>query len=152
VQRHAQLRSTLLHWGRKHPGRAGLRGAGEKVSTIPLEPARGRGYRLPAAAAGSARDLAPASPDPQEAYSPPLEVESPWTGAGPAGPQPVVGRVSPRVVKQPSLEPTDVGEGAMSLAPAYEGTYCLTFPESPLGWQGPQWCHYCRRWDWRLWA
>jgi len=92
-QRHAQLRSTLLHWGRKHPSRTELRGAGQKVSTIPLEPARGRGYRLPTAAAGSVRDLTPASPDPQEAYSPPLEAEGPRTDVEHVGLQPVVGRV-----------------------------------------------------------
>ena len=52
-QRHTQLRSTLLHWGRKHPGRTGLRGAEQSLPTIPLEPAPARGYRLPAAAAGA---------------------------------------------------------------------------------------------------
>ena len=78
-QRHAQLRSTLLHWGRKHPGRTELRGIGQKVPSIPLEPTRGQGYRLPAAAAGGAKDLTPASPAPPEAYSPPGEVEGPWT-------------------------------------------------------------------------
>jgi len=136
-QRHAQLRSTLLHWGRKHPSRTELRGAGQKVPTIPLESARGRGYRMPAAAAGSARDLAPASPDPQEAYSPPVEVEGPWTDTGPVGLQPVVGRVSPRVVQQPSSQPTDVGGGAVDVATAYQGTYCLDFLESSLGMAGP---------------
>jgi len=119
-ERLAQLRAILLHWERKHPGRTGLRGAGAMMPIIPLEPAPGRGYRLPAAAAGSARDLTPASPGPQDAYSPPLEEEGAWTGAGPAGPQPVVGRVSPRVIQQPLLQPTEVGEGAMSLAPEYE--------------------------------
>jgi len=63
-ERLAQLRAILLHWERKHPGRTGLRGAGAMMPIIPLEPAPGRGYRLSAAAAGSARDLAPASPDP----------------------------------------------------------------------------------------
>jgi len=100
---------------------------------IPLEPAPGRGYRLSAAAAGSARDLAPASPDQQGAYSPPMEEEGAWAGAEPAGPQPVVGRVSPRVIQQPLLQLTEVGEGAMGLAPEYEALYSLTFPDSPLG-------------------
>jgi len=136
-ERRAQLRAILLHWERKHPGRTELRGVGEMMPIIPLEPAPGRGYRLTAAAAGSARDLVPASPDPQEAYSPPLEAEGPWTDAGPVGLQPVVGRVPPRVVQPPSSDPTDVGGGAMSLATAYEGTYCLASPESSLGVAGP---------------
>jgi len=89
-QRHAQLRSTLLHWGRKHPSRTEMRGAGQKVPTIPLESTRGRGYRMPAAAAGGARDLTPASPAPQEAYSPPVEAEGPWTDTGPVGLQPLL--------------------------------------------------------------
>jgi len=137
-ERLAQLRTILLHWERKHPGHTGLRGTGAMMPIIPLEPAPGRGYRLPAAAAGSARDLTPASPDPQVAYSPPLEEECAWAGAEPAGPQPVVGRVSPRVIQQPLLQPTEVGEGAMSLATAYEDTYCLALSESSLGVTGPQ--------------
>ena len=135
-QRHAQLRSTLLHWGRKHPGRTELRGIGQKVPSIPLEPTRGQGYRLPAAAAGSAKDLIPASPAPQEAYSPPGEVEGPWTDTGPTGLPPVVGRVSPRVVPQPALEPTAVEEGAVNVATMYQGT-CFDFLESPMGMAGP---------------
>jgi len=75
-ERLAQLRAILLHWERKHPGRTGLRGAGAMMPIIPLEPAPGRGYRLPAAA-GSARDMTPASPGPQDAYSPPLEKRAP---------------------------------------------------------------------------
>jgi len=92
---------------------------------------------MPAAAAGGAKDLAPASPDPQEAYSPPVEVEGPWTDTGPVGLQPVVGRVSPRVIQQPSSEPTDVGGGAVNVATAYQGTYCLDFLESSLRMAGP---------------
>jgi len=129
-ERLAQLRAILLHWERKHPGRTGLRGAGATMPIIPLEPAPGRGYRLSAAAAGSARDLGPASPDPRSPYSPPMEEEGAWAGTEPVGPPPVVGRVSPRVVQQPLLPPT---EGAMSLVPEYEALYSLTFPDSPLG-------------------
>jgi len=135
-QRHAQLRSTLLHWGRKHPGRTELRGIGQKVPTIPLESTRGQGYRLPAAAAGSAKDLTPASPALPEAYSPPGEVEGPWTDTGPMGLPPVVGRVPPRVVPQPSLEPTVVEGGAVNVATMYQGT-CFDFLESPMGMAGP---------------
>jgi len=98
---------------------------------IPLEPAPGRGYRLPAAAAGSARDLAPASPDPRSPYSPPVAEESAWVSMEPAGPPPVVGRVSPRVVQPPSLPPI---EGAMSLAPEYEALYKGRFPTVRWGW------------------
>ena len=130
-ERLAQLQAVLLHWGRKHPGRKGLRGAGATMPIIPLEPAPGRGYRLlAAAAAGSARDLAPASPDPRSPYSPPAAEEGDWTGTEPTGPPPVVGRVSPRVVQPPLLPPT---EGAMSLAPEYEALFQMSFPESPLG-------------------
>ena len=132
-ERLAQLRAILLHWERKHPGRTGLRGTGARLPVIPLEPAPGRGYRLPAAAAGSAGDLTPASPDPQDAYSPPLEEQGAWASAEPAEPQPIVGRVSPQVIQQPLLQPTGVTEGAMSLAPEYEALYSLTFPDSPLG-------------------
>jgi len=81
--------------------------------------------------------VAPASPDPQEAYSPPLEAEGPWTDVEHAGLQPVVGRVPPRVVQQPSSEPTDAGGGVMSLTTAYGGMYSLSLPESSLGVAGP---------------
>jgi len=121
-QRHAQLRSTLRHWGRKHPSRTELRGAGREVPAILLESARGHGYRLLAAATGSVRDVTPASPDPREAYSPPGEVEGPWTDTGPMGLPPVVGRVSPRMVQQPSSEPPVGEEGTVNVATAFQGT------------------------------
>ena len=149
-QRHTQLRSTLLHWGRKHPGRTGLRGAEQSVPTIPLEPAPARGYRLPAAAAGGARNLAPTSPTREEAYSPPLEADDQWTSAGPVGSQPVVNRVSPLVAQQSSSEPTEVGGGAVGLPPAYVDTYDLTFPGSRMGWRGPQRCHCYPKWVGKL--
>ena len=136
-QRHAQLRSTLRHWGRKHPSRTELRGAGREVPAIPLEPARGHGYRLPAAAAGSVRDVTPASPDPREAYSPPLEAESPRTAGEPVGLQPVVGRVPPRVVQQSASESTDAGGEVLSSTATYGDVYSLSLPESLLGAAGP---------------
>ena len=136
-QRHAQLQSALRHWGRKHPGRTELRGAGRDVPAIPLEPARGHGYRLPAAAAGSIRDVAPASPDPREAYSPPSEAEGPWIAGEPAGLPPVVGRVSPRVVQQPASEPIDAGGEVLSLTDTYGDMYSLSLPESSPGAAGP---------------
>jgi len=135
-QRHAQLRSALRHWGRKHPGRMELRGVGREVPTIPLEPVRGHGYRLPAAAAGSAKELTPASPAPPEAYSPPGEVEGVWPDTGAMGLPPVVGRVSPRVVQQPASESPVVGEETVNLATAFPGTG-FDFLESTLGVAGP---------------
>jgi len=68
TSRRAELSSALRHWARKHPGKIGLRGTGHGPAVIPLESTPPRGYRLASAAAGSARDLAPASPDPEEAY------------------------------------------------------------------------------------
>jgi len=135
-QRHAQLRSTLRHWGRKHPSRTELRGAGREVPVIPLEPARGQGYRLPAAAAGSAEQLTPASPVPPDAYSPPGEVEGVWPDTGPTGLPPVVGRVSPRVVPQPPLEQTVEEGGAVNMATMYQGP-CFGFLEDPMGMASP---------------
>ena len=44
------------------PGRVGMRGAGRGLPSIPLESMPPSGYRLPSAAAGSARDLAPPAP------------------------------------------------------------------------------------------
>jgi len=67
TSRRAELSSALRHWARKHPGKVGLRGVGHGPAVIPLEFTPPRGYRLASAAAGSARDLAPASPDPEEA-------------------------------------------------------------------------------------
>ena len=78
TSRRAELSSALRHWARKHPGRTGLRGAGHGPTAIPLESTPPRGYRMPSSAAGSARDLAPASPDPEEAYSPPALDDNPW--------------------------------------------------------------------------
>ena len=131
-QRHAQLRSTLRHWGRKHPSRTDLRGARREVPAIPLEPARGQGYRLPAAAAGSAEQLTPASPVPPDAYSPPEEVEGVWPDIGPTGLPPVVGRVSPRIVPQPTV----AEEGGVNVATVYQGA-CFDFFGSSMGMAGP---------------
>ena len=78
TSRRAELSSALRHWARKHPRKMGLRGVGHGPAVIPLESTQPRGYRLASAAAGSARDLAPASPDPEEAYSPPEEEDAPW--------------------------------------------------------------------------
>jgi len=82
--------APLCYIGGENTRVAEMRGAGQKVPTIPLESTRGRGYRMPAAAAGGARDLTPASPAPQEAYSPPVEAEGPWTDTGPVGLQPLL--------------------------------------------------------------
>jgi len=115
----------------------GLRGAGHGPAVIPLESTPPRGYRLISAAAGSARDLAPASPDPEEAYSPPAEEDIPWPGGRFLGHDPMVNRVSPLATPQlPSL-PTESGEGAVGLAPAYVETYPLALPGSLVGEAGP---------------
>ena len=132
-QRHAQLRSTLRHWERKHPSRTEPRGVGREVPVIPLESVKGHGYRLPAAAAGSAKGLTPASP---EAYSPPREIEGPWTITEPLGLPPVVGRVSPRVMPQPPLGPTVEEGGAVNVATIYQGA-CFDFLENPMEMVGP---------------
>ena len=126
TSRRAELSSALHHWARKHPGKMGLRGAGHGPAVIPLESTPPRGYRLVSAAAGSARDLAPASPDPEEAYSPPQEEDILWPGGRFLGHDPMVNRVSPLAIPQlPSL-PTESGEEAVGLAPAYVETYPLT--------------------------
>jgi len=89
------------------------------------------------AAAGSARDLAPASPDSEEAYSPPQEEDIPWPGGRFLGHDPMVNRVSPLATPQlPSL-PTESVEGAVGLAPAYVETYPLALPRSLVGEAGP---------------
>ena len=102
-----------------------------------MEPAQSRGYRLPAAAAGSVRDVTPASPDLQEAYSPPLEAESTWTAGEPAGLQPVVGRVPPRVVQPSVPESTDASREILSSTATYGDVYSLSLPESLLEAAGP---------------
>jgi len=110
---------------------------GHGPSDIPLESTPPRGYRLPSAAAGSARDLAPGSPDLEEAYSPPREEEVQWSGAGLMGRDPMVNRVSPLATSRLPSVPTEVGGGAVGLAPAYVETYPLTFPGSLVGEAGP---------------
>jgi len=49
----------------------------------------------------------------------------------------MVNRVSPLVTPQLSSAPTDIGEGAVGLAPACLETYPLTFPGSLMGVAGP---------------
>ena len=137
TSRREELSSALRHWARKHPGKMGLRGAGHGPAVIPLESTPPRGYRLASAAAGSARDLAPASPDPEEAYSPPAEEDTPWPDGRFLGYDPLVNRVSPLATPPlPSL-PTESGEGAVGLAPAYVETYPLALPGSLVGEAGP---------------
>jgi len=137
TSRRAELSSALRHWARKHPGKVGLHGVGHGPVTIPLESTRPHGYRLTSAAAGSARDLAPASPDPEEPYSPPAEDDTVWPEGGLLGNVPLVNRVSPLATPpRPSL-PTESGVGAVGLAPAYVETYPLALPGSLVGEAGP---------------
>jgi len=77
-KRHMLLRTTLMNWTEKNPGRIELRGPGQKLPNIPLEPVSASGKCKPSAAAGSATQLTPASPDPQEAYSPPEDAGEWW--------------------------------------------------------------------------
>ena len=96
TSRRTELSSALRHWARKHPGRTGLRGAGHGPTAIPLESTPPRGYRMASSAAGSARDLAPASPDPEDPYSPPAVDDNPWQQEERfLGYSPMVNRVSP---------------------------------------------------------
>ena len=137
TSRRAELSSALRHWAKKHPGKMGLRGVGHGPAVIPLESTPPRGYRLASAAAGSARDLAPASPDKEEAYSPPAEDDTPWPEERLLGNDPLVNRVSPLATPpRPSL-PTESGVGAVGLAPAYVKTYPLALPGSLVGEAGP---------------
>ena len=87
-------------------------------------------YRLPSAAAGSVRDLTPASPNLEEAYSPPLEDETQWASEGPVGREPMVNRVSPLMTPQLSSVPTEVGGEAVGLAPVCAETPPLSLPEA----------------------
>jgi len=66
-----------------------------------------------------------------------LEAESPRTAGEPAGLQPVVGRVPPRVVQQPVPEPTDAGREDLSSTATYGDVYSLSLPESLLEAAGP---------------
>jgi len=49
-RRQVELRSALVDWNRKHPRRVGIRGPGQRLPDIPLEPVSTSGYRLPSAA------------------------------------------------------------------------------------------------------
>jgi len=129
----AELCSALRHWARKHPGRVEVRGAGHGPSDIPLESTPPRGHRLLSAGAGSARDLAPASPDPEEPYSPPQEQEIQWSGAGLMGRDPMVNRVSPLATPQLPSVPTEVGGGPWALP---RRTWRRTPSPSPGAWWG----------------
>jgi len=129
----AELCSALRHWALKHPGRVEVRGAGHGPSDIPLESTPPRGYRLLSAGAGSARDLAPASPDPEEPYSPPQEQEIQWSGAGLMGRDPMVNRVSPLATPQLPSVPTEVGGGGRGPCPGVRGDVPPHLPRGPCG-------------------
>jgi len=136
TSRRAELSSALRHWARKHPGKVGLHGVGHGPVMIPLESTRPHGYRLASAAAGSAKDLAPASPDPEEPYSPPAEDDTSWP-EGLLGNVPLVNRVSPLATPPRPPLPTESGVGAVGLAPAYVETHPLALPGSLVGEAGP---------------
>jgi len=146
-KRHAELRSTLEDWKREYPERTGMREAGQRLPDIPLESVPIGNRRPPSAAAGSARELAPTSPDPEEAYSPPLEAGDWWASEELANREPIVNRVSPLMTPLLLSAPTVVGEEAVGLAPARVETPPLTFPGSLMGVAGPRRCRCCR---WRI--
>ena len=138
-RRHVELRSALVHWNRTHPRRVGIKGPGQRLPDIPLEPVPTSGYRLPSAAAGSARNLAPTSPDPEEAYSPPLDAGEWWTNEDQRAVEelmahePMVNRLSPLVTPPLLSVPTVIGEEAVGLAPARVGAPPLTISGSLIG-------------------
>ena len=137
TSRRAELSSVLRHWARKNPGITGLHGVRHGPVEIPLESTRSRGYRLGNAAAGSARDLAPASPDPEEPYSPPA-LDDPWLREeGILNCGQIVNRVSPLATPPCPLVPTESGVGAVGLPPAYAEACPLALPGSPAGEVGP---------------
>ena len=137
TSRRAELSSVLRHWARKNPGTTGLHGVRHGPVEIPLESTRPRGYRLGSAAAGSARDLAPASPDPEEPYSPPAEDDTVWAEEEPLENVPLVNRVSPLATPPRPSVPTGSGVGAVGWPPAYVETYPLALPGSLVGEAGP---------------
>ena len=138
-RRHVELLSALVDWNRKHPRRVGIRGPGQRLPDIPLEPVSTSGYRLPSAAAGSARDLAPTSPGPEEAYSPPLDAGEWWANEDQRVVEelmtyePMVNRLSPLVTPPVLSVPTVVGEEAADLVPACVETPPPHHPREPDG-------------------
>jgi len=123
----------------KNPGRVELRGQGQKLPNIPLEPVSAGGRCKPSAAAGSARELTPASPDPEEAYSPPEDAGEWWNRESKRAmdeflsQESLAKRLSPLATPPLLSVPTGDGEEVEDLIPTREETPSLTFPGSPVG-------------------
>jgi len=116
-----------------------VRRAGERVPDIPLEPVLACDGNLPSAAAGSERDLPPASPGPEGAYSPPLVAGEWWAGEEQRAKDrgPMVLRLSPLETPPFLSVPTGIGEEAVGLAPAGVETPLLALPGSLMGMEVP---------------
>jgi len=116
-----------------------MRGPGQKLPKIPLEPVSVSGNRRPSAAAGSAKDLAPASPDPDEAYSPPENAGQWWNRESKRAMDEFLSqgslakRLSPLASPPLLSAPTGDGEKGEDLVLTREETPPLTFPGSPVG-------------------
>ena len=121
-RRHAELSSTLAAWNRRHPKRAEMRKIGERVPRIPLEPVLDPGSSSPNAAAEREKVPPPTSPEPEEAYSPPLDAGEWWTSEDQRAveellnTEPLMSRLSPLVTPPLWSEPTAVGLGMPPLA------------------------------------
>ena len=118
-RRHAELSSTLAAWNRRHPKRAGMRKIGERVPSIPLEPVLAPGRSSPSATAVREKVPPPSSPDPEEAYSPPLDAGEWWTSEDQRAveellnTEPLMSQLSPLVTPPLWSEPTTEGLGRL---------------------------------------
>jgi len=131
-----ELRTTLMNWTEKNPNRIELRGPGQKLPNIPLEPVSASSKCKPSAAAGSATQLTPASPDPEEAYSPPEDAGEWWNRESKRAmdefvrQESLAKRLSPLATPPLLSEPTGDGEEVGDLIPTCEEIPPLTFPGS----------------------
>ena len=116
-----------------------MRKIGERVPSIPLEPVWDPGSSSPNAAAQREKVPPPTSPEPEEAYSPPLDAGEWWTSEDQRAVEellntkPLMSQLSPLVTPPLWSEPTAVGGEAVGLAPARVGTPPLTRPGDPTG-------------------
>jgi len=115
-----------------------MRRVGERVPSIPLKPVLAPGSSSHSAAAGREKGPPPTSPDPEEAYSPPLDAGEWWTSEDQRAveellnSEPLMGQLSPLVTPPLWSEPTAVGEEIVGL-----GTPPLARPGDPIGVAAP---------------
>jgi len=117
---------VILHLSSLEPktSKAGQdeKGRRERVPSIPLEPVLAPGSSSPSAAAGREKLPPPTSPDPEEAYSPPLDAGEWWTSEDQRAieellnTEPLMSQLSPLVTPPLWSEPTAVGLGTPPLA------------------------------------